>query len=120
MKLITRSAIAVVFLIGFATPLLAQRPDVAIRINKPAGKCFPVTVKNLRTNVVSVSAAVMRIFDKNCKQVCVAKVPVNKRLLPCQSLDFRICCEGALPASYICYVLVVHSNGRNEEWFFRP
>lgn len=122
MKLITRSAIALVFLIGFAMPLLAQNPDVAIRINKPAKNCFSVTLKNLRTNVVSLSAAEMMIFDqKSCKRVCVARVPINKRLLACQSLDFRICCDGALPATYICYVQVHQSNGsRNEEWFFRP
>ena len=119
MKLITRSAI-VVFLIAFATPLLAQNLDVAIRINKPAGKCFPVTVKNLRTNVVSPYAALMTIYDKNCKRVCVAKVPVNKKVSPCQSLDFRICCEEALPASYICRVQFFYTGGKNEQWFYRP
>jgi hypothetical protein len=122
MKLITRSTIALVFLLGLAAPLLAQNPDVAVRINKPARNCFPVTVKNLRPNVVSLSSAEMTIFDqKSCKRVCVAKVAIDKRLVPCATLDFRICCEKPLPRAYICYVRVHQSNGTvNEEWFFQP
>ena len=120
MKLITRSTIAVLFLIGFAMPVLAQNPDVAIRM-KPAGNCFSVNLKNLRTNIVTVNAAVMTVFDQaTCKRTCTAKVSINKRLTPCRTLDFRICCDGALPAKYICYVRVLHSSGSNEGWFFRP
>jgi hypothetical protein len=47
-------------------------------------------------------------------------VPLTKKLHPCESMDFRICCEGELPANYICHVQVIHNNGRNEQWFFRP
>jgi hypothetical protein len=120
MKLITRSTIAVLFLIGCAMPVLAQKPDVAIRM-KPAGNCFLVSLKNLRTNIVTVNAAVMTVFDPaTCKQVCVGKARIEKRLTPCKTLDFRICCDGALPAKYICNVRVFHSSGSNEAWFFRP
>lgn len=120
MKLITRSTIAALFLIGFAMPVLAQNPDVAIRI-RPVGNCFSVNLKNLRTNVVTVKEAVMTVFDQaTCKRVCVAKAGIDKRLTPCKTLDFRICCDGALPAKYICNVRVLHSSGSNEGWFFRP
>ncbi len=120
MKLITRSAIVFAFLIALATPLRAQNPDVAIRI-RPAKNCFSITLKNLRTSAVAVSVADMTVFDqKSCKRVCVAKVPLDKKFAPCQTLDFRICCEKPLPPSYICYVRVHHNFGINEEWFFQP
>ncbi len=120
MKLITRSTITLLFLIGFAMPVLAQNPDVAIRM-KPAGNCFSFNVKNLRTNIVTVNTAEMMIFDQvTCKRTCGARVEVKKRLTPCKTLDFRICCHEALPAKYICYVRVNHSSGRNESWFFKP
>jgi hypothetical protein len=47
-------------------------------------------------------------------------VPINKRFTPCQTLDFRICCDSHLPPRYICYVKVFHSSGSNEGWFFQP
>jgi hypothetical protein len=120
MKLITRSTIAALFLIGFAMPVLAQNPDVAIRI-KPVGNCFSVNLKNLRTNVVAVNTADLMVFDQvTCKRVCHARVPISKRLTPCQTLDFRICCDSHLPARYICHVQVFHSSGSNEGWFFNP
>lgn len=101
-------------------PLRAQNPDVAIRI-RPAKNCFSITLKNLRTSAVAVSVADMTVFDqKSCKRVCVAKVPLDKKFAPCQTLDFRICCEKPLPPSYICYVRVHHNFGINEEWFFQP
>jgi len=120
MKLISRSTITLLFLIGLAIPVLAQNPDVAIRM-KPVGKCFSVNLKNLRPNIVTVKAAEMIIFDQmTCKRACTAKVAIEKRLTPCTTLDFRICCDGVLPARYICNVRVFHSNGRNEAWFFKP
>ena len=121
MKLIIRSAIALVFLIALAKPMLAQNPDVAIRIKGPAKNCFLVTLKNLRTGVIGVTVADMTIFDqKSCKRVCLARAPINKKFESCQTLEFRICCDKALPAAYICYVRVHHNFGMNEEWFFQP
>jgi hypothetical protein len=121
MKLITRSTIALVFLIGLAMPLLAQGPNVAVRISKPSRSCFPVTLQNLRTTPVKVQAAYISIFDQsNCKLTCEFKMALEKKLDPCKPLAFRICCEKPLPAKYICYVRVVHNLGNNEEWFFAP
>lgn len=121
MKLITRSAIALVFLIGLATPLLAQNPDVAIRIKKPLKGCFPVTLTNLRGATVLIQSADLRVFDqKTCKLVCESREKLQKKLAPCKTLSFRICCDKSLPSDYICYVRVTHSNGMNEEWFFQP
>jgi hypothetical protein len=119
MKLITRSAFALVFLIGLATPLLAQGPNVSVQIS-PAGStsCFLVTVRNLRTTMVTFTTADMAIFDPKCKQVCGSKMALKKKLDPCQTLSFRICCQKPLPVGYICYVRVNHNFGSNEEWLF--
>jgi hypothetical protein len=120
MKLITRSTIAALFLLGFAMPVLAQNPDVAIRI-KPVGNCFSVNLKNLRPNVVNVQTADLMVFDQvTCKRVCHARVAPNKRFAACQTLDFRICCDSPFPAKYIARVRVNHSSGFNEAWFFGP
>lgn len=121
MKLITRSTIALVFLIGLATPLLAQVPNVAVRINSPTQNCFPVTVKNLQTSTLNLQAAYVTIFDQStCKITCEFKITLGKKLDPCKTLDFKICCQKPLPPKYICYVRVVHNSGSNEEWYFRP
>lgn len=125
MKLITRSAIAVVFLIGLATPLLAQNPIVAIRIGPPPpvspSACFPITLKNLRPAPIHVSAAYMAIFDQsNCKLVCESKISLTKDIASCQTHIFTMCCTKPLPPKFICYVRVNHNAGTNEEWFFRP
>jgi len=121
MKLITRSAIALVFLIGLAKPLLATNPDVAIRI-RPVKNCFTILIKNVRgTPVGPITAVDMTIFDqKNCQRVCQTKMKLQKKLAICQSLDFNICCNKPLPLSYIVYVRVYHNFGMNEEWFFQP
>ena len=121
MKLITRSTIVLVFLIGLATPLLAQAPDVAVRIGTPSQSCFPFTVKNLRTSLVSVTAAYITIVDQsNCRVTCEFKIPIGKKIKPCGNYTFKICCEKPLPSRYIAYVRVNHSLGNNEQWFFKP
>jgi hypothetical protein len=126
MKLITRSALALVVLIGLATSLQAQAPDVAVRIRPPvpqlplAGHCFPVQLKNLRNAPVTINAAILSVFDQNCRRVCLARTVINKRVDVCKTLDFRICCQAPLPATYTAYVQVLHSSGRNEEWYYRP
>jgi hypothetical protein len=123
MKLIPRSIIALVFLLGLATPLLAQNPVVAIRIGPPPtpNACFPVTLKNLRPAPINVNSAYMAIFDQsNCKLVCETKIPLAKNLGPCQTYAFKMCCQKPLPPQFICYVRVNHNVGVNEEWFFRP
>jgi hypothetical protein len=123
MKLITRSAIVLVFLIGLATPLLAQAPNVAVRIGPPPTPkaCFPVTLKNLRPTPVVVQAAYITIFDQNnCKRTCDFKIALPKTLGPCQTTAFTICCAKPLPPTYIVYVRVAHNFGSNEGWFFRP
>lgn len=120
MKFITRSALALAFLIGLAASLQAQAPNVSVRIGKPAEACFPVQLKNLRSAPVTINHAVMSVFDKDCRRVCISKTLINKRLDICKTLDFRICCREPLPSNYTCYVQVFHSSGKNEGWFFRP
>jgi hypothetical protein len=122
MKLITRSAFALVVLIGLATSLQAQAPDVAVRVRPPVGNCFPVQLKNLRTAPVTINSAILSVFDQNCKRVCLARTLINRRIDVCKTLDFRLCCGGGqqLPRGYIAYVRVFHSNGRNEAWFHAP
>ncbi|HXM33235.1 MAG TPA: hypothetical protein VN921_06235 [Chthoniobacterales bacterium] len=123
MKLITRSTIALVFLIGLATPLLAQNPNLAIHIAPPPTPktCFPVTIKNLRATPIVCNSAYVVIFDQsNCKRVCEFKMSLPKNLAPCQSATFTICCAKPLPPTWIVYVAVHHNFGMNEEWLFRP
>ena len=123
MKLITRSAIALVFLLGFATPLLAASPDVAVCI-KPAHNCFAVSLKNLHGSAVAVSAADLTIFDqKSCKQVCATKAQIGKTLDKCATTALTICCNvKPLPPQYIVYVRVYHNVGVhvNEGWYCMP
>ena len=123
MKLITRPTIALVFLIGLATPLLAASPDVAVCI-KPAHNCFSVTLKNLHNSVVNLTAADMTIFDqKSCKQVCATKVKIGKPLDACGTTALTICCNvKPLPLQYIVYVRVHHNVNAlvNEGWLCVP
>jgi hypothetical protein len=123
MKLILRSTIGFLFLIALALPALAQNPNLAIRIAPPATPkaCFQVTIKNMRTTTIASSAAYLVIFDqKTCQRVCEFKMPLAKKLPPCQSLNFTICCAKPLPPTWITYVAVTHNFGVNEEWLFRP
>ena len=123
MKPIIRSTIALLFLIALALPALAQNPNLAIRVAPPPSPkaCFPVTIKNMRTTPIAANAAYLVIFDqKTCQRVCEFKMALGKKLNPCQSLTFTICCAKPLPPTWITYVAVTHSFGVNEEWLFRP
>ena len=116
MKLIIRSAFALVFLIGLATPLLAQNPDVAVRIRPPVGNCFSVELKNLRNAPVVILTADIFVFDRNCQRRCASRIVLNKRITGCRGLTFRMCCNVPPPPGYVCYVRVHHSEGTNEGW----
>lgn len=117
MKLITRSALALVFLLGLATPLLAVNPDVAVRISPPSGTCFTVSLKNLGP-LTNISLADLSVYDaKTCKRVCFSEMKIGKGLKPCGTLTFKICCKAHL-VGYVCRVRVHHSNGINEEWYY--
>lgn len=123
MKLIIRSMIAVLFLIALAMPSLAQSPNLAVRIFPPPAPdgCFPVTVKNLRTSTIGLTAAYLTIFDQTtCKVTCEFKIPLGQKLGPCKTLSFKICCSKPLPSKHIAYVRVNHSLGNNEQWYYRP
>lgn len=121
MKLLSRSAIALLFLCVFAVPALAQ--NLAVRISPPpAGACFPVTIKNLRTSPLKCTSAIMLVIDQTtCKVVCKNGLNINQTLNPCQSFTFKMCCANPpLPPKHIVYVRITHSAGTNEEWYFRP
>ena len=123
MKLIIRSTIALSFLIALAMPSMAQSPNLAIRILPPPAPdgCFPVTIKNLRTSLVTSNVAYIAIFDQaTCKMTCESRITLGKRLKPCESYTFKICCSKPLPSKHIVYVRVNHSLGNNEQWYYRP
>ncbi len=123
MKLITRCIIALVFLIAFATPLVAQVPNIAIRV-QPSGSCVNITFKNLTASLVNFTRADLVIFEQDtCRRVCSSRVKFDQELLDCHSTEFRICCgKLRLPSKrgYIYYVRVYHNLGMNEEWAFAP
>jgi hypothetical protein len=118
MKIITRPLIALLFLVAFATPLCAQNPNVAIRLD--AGKyCARGELKNLTSSTVTIYTIELWVYDeKSCKRVCVARKAINKKLASCNTLDFDLCCANRPPAFLpaIYYVRVRHSLGRNETW----
>jgi hypothetical protein len=119
MKLITRSAIAFLFLAAFAFPALAQNPKLASRLGKPSASCFPFTLKNLEPNLLSVSAAYLVVFDQtNCKKTCDFKIAIDKKLKPCEAYTFKICCDHPLPAKYMAYVKIFHAGGSSEDWLW--
>jgi hypothetical protein len=119
LKLITRSIIAFIFLLAFATPLLAQNPNVAVRVN-PNKNCVRVNLKNLTVATIGVSYVELWIYDaKTCKRICVTRKVINKKIKSCDGLDLELCCDHLPDASgYIYYVRVHHSLGTNEEWAF--
>jgi hypothetical protein len=121
MKSIFRSLIAVLFLLAFTMPLVAQNPKVAIRVS-PSRNCVKVVLKNLTTASVAVSTAELWIFDqKTCRRLCITRKVINKKIGACQDFEFEICCDNLPPASgYIYYVRVRHNLGMNEEWAYAP
>ena len=121
MKLITRSIIALLFLMAVAAPLAAQNPNVAVRVDANKN-CVKVNLKNLRPVPVGISFVELWIYDaKSCKRICVTRKVINKTLKTCEAMDLDICCKDLPGASgYIYYVRVHHSAGTNEEWAFAP
>ena len=116
-KLIIRSVIAVLFLTALTLPALAQSPKLAIKISPASDKCFPLTIKNLQSTPLTVSAAYLVVFNQeDCKKTCDSKVAVNKTLKPCELFRFRICCSGTFPPKYIAYVKVFYAGGYNESF----
>ncbi len=121
MKLITRSTITLLFLIACATPLLAQNPNVAVRVD-PNKNCVKIHLKNLRSVVTGVSYVELWVYDqKTCKRICATRKVVNTKIKACDTFDLELCCDNLPQASgYIYYVRVHHSAGTNEGWAFAP
>jgi len=124
MKKIFRLAAPVLFLLAFAMPLLAQNPNVAIRLDAGTGGgeyCVKGTLKNLRPMTIGVSYIELWIYDaKTCKRICVTRKVINQKIKSCDMLDFDLCCKNPAPALVpaIYYVRVHHSAGINEAWAF--
>jgi len=124
MKKIFRLAAPVLFLLAFAMPLLAQNPNVAIRLEAGTGVgeyCVKGTLKNLRPMTIGVSYIELWIYDaKTCKRICVTRKVINQKIKSCDTLDFDLCCKNSAPAFVpaIYYVRVHHSAGINEAWAF--
>jgi len=125
MKLISRSLIVVVLLMGLAMPALTQNP--AVRMTPGGSKaCVKVTLKNLNTAApITVSLAELLIFDqKTCRRLCIKRLPLNnKKIDKCQTLDFEICCpQTSLPDApgYIYFLRISSSAGSTQDWLFVP
>ncbi|MFN2623890.1 MAG: hypothetical protein ABR611_13715 [Chthoniobacterales bacterium] len=117
MKLIIRSVIAVLFLAALTLPALAQSPKLAIKIGAPSGKCFPLTLKNLQTTVLTTNSAYLVVFDQGkCQRVCESKIALKKDLKPCEPYTYRICCSGSVPPKFVAYVKVFYGGGYNESF----
>ena len=121
MKLVTRSIIALLFLVAFATLSKAQNPNVAVRVDVKTN-CVKVTLKNLRTTPIGISTAELWIYNgKTCKRICINRKSIAKTIKACDTLEFQICCN-SLPNApeYIYYVRIRHALGQNEAWAFTP
>jgi hypothetical protein len=124
MKTLFRASTLLLLLLAFATPLCAQNPNVAIRLDAGTGVgeyCVKGTLKNLKPTTVNVSYIELWIYDaKTCRRVCVTRKVINKAIKSCDMLEFALCCKNPSPAFVpaIYYVRVHHSAGMNEEWAF--
>jgi hypothetical protein len=120
-KLVTRSIIALLFLVVFASSSKAQNPNVAVRLDA-SKNCVKINLKNLRSIPVTVAYVEFWIYDaKTCKRICVNRKSINKSIKACDTLDVDICCNHLPDApGYIYYVRVRHSAGQNEAWAFTP
>lgn len=124
MKSILRALGPLLLLVAFATPLAAQNPNLAIRLDAGTGVgeyCVKGTLKNLSLMTVGVIYIELWVYDaKTCERICVTRKVINKRLKSCDTLDFDLCCKNPAPAfvSAIYYVRVHHSAGVNEAWAF--
>jgi len=119
-----RPLMASLFLLAFAMPLIAQNPNVAIRLEASTGAgayCVKGTLTNLRTININVSYIELWVYDaKTCRRVCVTRKVINQKIRPCDVLGFDLCCRNPSPSLVpaIYYVRVHHSAGINEEWAF--
>jgi len=119
-----RPLMASLFLLAFAMPLIAQNPNVAIRLEASTGAgayCVKGTLTNLRTININVSYIELWVYDaKTCRRVCVTRKVINQKIRPCDVLSFDLCCRNPSPSLVpaIYYVRVHHSAGINEEWAF--
>ena len=121
MKFLTGTCTALVFLLLFATPLLAQNPNVAVRVEANKN-CVRINLKNLTVSTIGVTYAELWIYDqKTCRRICITRKVLNKKIGACQSMDFETCCDNLPTASgYIYYVRVHHNLGTNEGWASVP
>jgi hypothetical protein len=119
LKLITRSIVASAFLIGLATPLMAQ--NVAIKL-QPAQNCVTVIPKNLTTSTITTSMADLTIYDqKTCKIICATKMKIVRKLEPCIWQEFKMCCGKPMLVPNLIYrVRLYYSGGTDEAWAFQP
>ena len=121
MKKMLRLLGACLLLAILAAPLMAQNPNVAVKVD-PSKNCVRGSFRNLRTTTIGVSYVEVWIFDaKTCKRLCVKRKVIHQKVKACDTLDYEICCDKLPDASaYIYYVRVSHSLGKNEAWAFAP
>ena len=121
MKSALRAIGALLLLAAFAAPLMAQNPNVAVRVD-PSKNCVKGSLKNLRSTTIGVTYIELWIYDaKSCKRICVTRKVIHQKIKACDTLDFDLCCDKLPDASgYIYYVRVHHSAGINEAWAFAP
>jgi hypothetical protein len=124
-KLIARSLMMSLLLVGLATQVLAQNPAVRMTPG-PTKECVKALLKNLIPGPPLVVTVVeLAVFDqKTCKRLCAFRRVINQKIEPCQSISLAICCPHTLPAAsgYI-YWLRVRGTGTSlltEDWLFTP
>lgn len=122
MKLITRSFLALLFVLALSAASRAQTPKVAVRLDAHK-ECVKIELKNLTTATIGVTYIELWVFDgKTCRRICATRKVINKAIKACDTLkEIELCCKDLPNASeYIYYVRVHHSGGINEAWAFAP
>ena len=124
MKTITRSIAVLALLIGLAVVVQAQNPAVRMKAGPPP-ELISYTLQNLGAAVISIGIVELRVFDaKTCKLLCATRNPLNKRILPCKTLDGQIRCAHPLPpaSGYIYWLRIRNSGGTvmTENWLYVP
>jgi hypothetical protein len=124
MKTITRSIAVFTLLIGLAVVVQAQNPAVRMKAGPPP-ELISYTLQNLGGATISVGIVELRVFDaKTCKLLCATRNPLNKKILPCKTLDGQIRCAQPLPqaSGYIYWLRIRNSGGTllTENWLYVP
>jgi hypothetical protein len=124
MKTLSRWIAVSMLLIGLAVVVQAQNPAVRMKAGPPT-ELISYSLQNLNAAAISIGVVELRVFDaKTCKLLCATRNPLNKRILPCKTLDGQIRCSHPLPqaSGYIYWLRIRNSGGTvmTENWLYVP